>query len=169
MERDRSAVDPIVQAAQWRGQAGVLRRRAARGSATDEERAEALRRADWYDARAEIVDRCYPEPPIFPPELRTPVDALDLVDDLRRAVEKLRAIAHATSWSEIEDFRRSLRRSAGEGCDPGLLAEADFRTQATLASLLEHAEKLGPLLGVFRGVFTSYDVEIVEAKEAAPE
>ncbi len=159
MHRKREDVDPLRQASQWRIQAGILRRRASRPGATEEQRAAADERASWYERRAELVDESYPHTPIFPRELRTPVDRLDLVDDLRRAAADLVLFAQAVDDAEIIAFAEAVRRARG----PVLAAShATTLRRHALAIAAELAETLGHIGGE---VFEDYAIEIVEGDE----
>jgi hypothetical protein len=165
MHRKREEIDPLRQAAYWRSQASVLRRRAAREGVDDDVKAEASTRAAWYERRADLVDAAYPAPPIFPRELRTPVDGLDLVDDLRRAADDLVAIALAVDDAEIVAFAEAVRRARGP-----VLQAARAVTMTRHASNI--ARELSQALGVSLRLhaddavtFEDYAIEIVEGDE----
>jgi hypothetical protein len=165
MHRKREEVDPLRQAAQWRIQAGILRRRAMRPEATEEQRAAAEERARWYERRAELVDEAYPGMPIFPRELRTPVDRLDLVDDLRRAALDLAELVNAIDDAEIVSFTEAVRRARG----PSLPATRAIE----MANLARYASlDLAVSLGASGGDhLEDYAIEIVEGDnlDNAPE
>jgi hypothetical protein len=167
MRRKRDEVDPVRQAATWRIQAGILRRRAARAEAaetsTAEERAESIARAEWHERRADLVDAAYPAPAIFPPELRTPVDRLDLVDDLRRACDALVMLSHAVDDAEIVAFGEAVRRARGPVL-PVTRAITMVRHACELAR--DAAQALGVQQAPFgESLFEDYAIEIVEGDE----
>ena len=159
MHRKRDEVDPLHQASRWRIQAGILRRRATRPEASDEQRAAANDRAIWYEQRAELVDQAYPGTPIFPRALRTPVDRLDLVDDLRRAAADLEELSDAIDDAEIVAFAEAVRRARGPVL-PATHAIALSRHARQIAGdLAEALGRIGP------DVFEDYAIEIVEGDE----
>jgi hypothetical protein len=158
VNRDRETKDPIEVAQQWLNQAGVLRRRAAR-LADPLEKQEALDRADWFERRARIVEAAYPAPPIFPPELRTPIDRLDLVDDLRRHLAELLVLGGSIENGEIAGFVDAVARARGPRLDTA-------RASKLLLELLGLAVDLAGELGVDTSgpddVFADYAIKLVD-------
>jgi hypothetical protein len=157
VNRDREQKDPIEVAQQWLNQAGVLRRRAAR--LPELEKQEALDRADWFERRARIVEAAYPAPPIFPPQLRTPIDRLDLCDDLRRHVAELLVLGGSIENGELEAFADAVARARGPKVDA-------VRASKLLLELLGLAVDLAGELGVDTSgpddVFADYAIELVD-------
>jgi hypothetical protein len=157
MNRKREEQDPIAVAQRWLDQAGVLRRRAAR--LADHEKAEALTRAEWYEKRARIVEASYPAPPIFPPDLRTPVDRLDLVDDLRRHLAELLVLGGSIAKEELALFAEAVTRARGPKVD-------GERAAALLLDLLGQAVDLAGELGVDTSgpedLYADYAIDLVD-------
>jgi hypothetical protein len=157
VNRNRDTSDPIAVAQRWLDQAGVLRRRAAR--LPELEKQEAIDRADWFERRARIVEASYPAPPIFPPELRTPIDRLDLVDDLRRHVAELLALGGAIENGELAAFVDAVARARGPRLDVA-------RASKLLLDLLGLAVDLAGELGVDTSgpddVFADYAIDLVD-------
>jgi hypothetical protein len=96
-------------ASEYAKTAALLRRRALQSHRTDDERAELRRRADWYERRA-VVKR---EGGIMPPELRTPLESLELVDELRRRLASV-DLARQLSLDEVEAFCLALKHVCGD-------------------------------------------------------
>jgi hypothetical protein len=165
MHRKREDVDPLRQAAHWRSQASILRRRAARSTLPESDMVEANARAAWYERRADLVDAAYPAPPIFPRDLRTPVDGLDLVDDLRRAADDLVALALAIDDREIASFVEAVRRARGPVLQ---VSRAITMTRHAADLARELAQALGASLRLRSDdavTFEDYAIEIVEGDE----
>jgi hypothetical protein len=70
---------------QYRTSAGVLRRRAARPDRTEEQRSDELRRAEYFEQRAVVME----QRGFMPRELRTPRESIVGVDSFRRALASL--------------------------------------------------------------------------------
>jgi hypothetical protein len=120
--------------------AALLRRRAIQPHRTEDERVELRRRADWYERRAAIKR----EGGIMPPELRTPLESLEVVDTFRRRLASVVDLAPHLSLDEVEAFSSSLKAERTDR-EPRFSRES---MEVGFEHLLDVAFELLGLLGV---------------------
>jgi hypothetical protein len=120
--------------------AALLRRRAGQIHRTEDERVELRRRADWYERRAAVKR----EGRIMPPELRTPLESLELVDTFRRRLASVVDLAPHLSLDELEAFSSSLKAERTDR-EPGFSGES---MEVGFEHLLDLAFELLGILGV---------------------
>ncbi len=84
--------------------AALLRCRAQQLHRSEPDRADLERRARWFEARAEVKRSGAP----MPPELRTPLEGLQLVDDLRHELLDLSNLVQDVSAGELDAFLQAL-------------------------------------------------------------
>jgi hypothetical protein len=92
--------------------AALLRRRAIQPQRSEDERVELQRRADWYERRAAVKRGGG----IMPPELRTPLESLELVDELRGQLASVTDLARQLSVGEVEAFSLALTNGTRNRC-----------------------------------------------------
>ncbi len=139
------------------GEAGLLRRRAARNP---EERENHLARASWYEARAEVM-RAATEaravvqvvPDHMPAWLRTPAEQLDAVDRFRHALAELVDIAGELKPDEVSAFVQAIPQRD----EIPNFSEATRAAAGALDVMLSDARALLDRLGVKDGgLFEAY-------------
>ena len=142
-------------AKQYRGSACVLRRRAARADRTEEQKAEELARADYFERRALVME----ERGFMPRELRTPRESIVGVDYFRRALASLQNSLFDLEAPEVGmlagavvgDATRPMLKLGSEGTDE--MATAVQRTAQLFNAWRTGSEGLLAALGASRTPF----------------
>jgi hypothetical protein len=93
-----------IHAHEYAQTAALLRRRAQQPHRSEADRTDLERRASWFEARAAVKR----SGALMPRELRTPLEGLQLVDDLRHALLDALTLMRDLSPSEVDAFQRAL-------------------------------------------------------------
>jgi hypothetical protein len=96
--------DDQTHALEYSKTSALLRRRAVQPRRTAQDRDDLLRRAEWFDKRA-AVKRAHG---VMPRELRTPLETLLLVDELRHALVDIATLTEHLSAEDLEAFVRAI-------------------------------------------------------------
>jgi hypothetical protein len=152
-------------ATHYEATAGVYRRRAERADRTPEQRAEELKRAEWYERRAAVF-RAGDE---MPAAYRTPRESCAKVDELRKAICVVAGAFADLTIPEVVSFQQYLQDDTGARLEHVMTAD---QIKPTLEIFAVHLGTLLHLLGGHPGQpgepihLWAFDVPLAESNDA---